>query len=105
MTLAQREHPAAAEEFDEAVRWYESQQAGVGLRLIDRAEQARAAIADWPHAAPPFTSLGDGTVIRSKTIRGFPLLIVYSAGLEDIVILAYAHDHRRPGYWANRITE
>ena len=37
MTLAQREHPEAVAEFDDAVRWYEAQEPGIGLALIDRA--------------------------------------------------------------------
>ena len=41
MTLAQREHPEAVAEFDAAVRWYEDQEPGIGLALIDRARQAR----------------------------------------------------------------
>lgn len=45
MTLAQREHPEAVAEFDAAVRWYEEQQPGIGLALIDRALQARRDLA------------------------------------------------------------
>lgn len=41
MTLAQREHPSAVAEFDEAVRWCEAQEPGIGLALIDRAQQVR----------------------------------------------------------------
>ncbi len=48
MTLAQREHPEAVAEFDTAVRWYEAQEPGIGLALIDRAQQARQDITDWP---------------------------------------------------------
>ena len=32
MTLAQREHPEAVAEFDDAVRWYEAQEPGIGPR-------------------------------------------------------------------------
>lgn len=63
MPLSQREHPEAVEEFDEAVRWHESQEPGVGLRLIDHAEQARGDIALWPEAAPWFTESESGTAI------------------------------------------
>lgn len=57
MTLVQREHPEAVAEFDAAVRWYEAQGPGIGLALIDRAQQARKDIADWPNAAPPLHHL------------------------------------------------
>ena len=67
MTLAQREHPEAVAEFDAAVRWYEDQEPGIGLALIDRARQARKDLDQWPNAAPPFTTADDGTVIVNLT--------------------------------------
>lgn len=59
MTLAQREHPEAAAEFDAAVRWY-------------------------------------------TAIRGYPYRIVYTVEPDAILILAYAHERREPGYWLHR---
>ncbi len=72
MTLVQREHPGAVAEFDEAVRWYEEQEPGIGLALINRAQEARKDIDQWPNAAPLFTTADDDTVIRSKAVRGYP---------------------------------
>ncbi len=71
MTLPQREHPEAVAEFD-AVRWYEAQEPGIGLALIDRAQQARQTITDWPNAAPPFTTADDGTVSAAKAFPDIP---------------------------------
>lgn len=65
MTLAQREHPEAVAEFDAAVRWYETQEPGIGLALIDRAQQARQDIADWPNAAPPFATVDEVQPLRA----------------------------------------
>lgn len=103
MTLAQREHPEAVAEFDAAVRWYEEQEPGIGLALIDRARQARKDLDQWPNAAPPFTTADDGAVIRSKAIRGYPYRIVYTVEPDTILILAYAHERREPGYWLHRL--
>ncbi len=103
MTLDQQEHPEAAAEFDSAVRWYEDQERGVGLALIDRAQQTRQEIADWPNAAPHFTTADDGTVIRSRAVRGYPYRIVYTVEPKAILILAYAHERREPGYWLHRL--
>ena len=75
MTLPQREHPDAVTEFDAAVRWYEEQEPGIGLALIDRAQQARQDINQWPNAAPPFTTADDATVIRSKAVCGSPQIV------------------------------
>lgn len=103
MTLVQREHPEAVVEFDAAVRWYEAHEPGIGLALVDRAERARHDIADWPNAAPRFTVADDGTVIRSKAIRGYPYRVVYTVEPDAILILAYAHQRREPGYWIHRL--
>lgn len=103
MTLPQREHPRAVDEFDAAVRWYEAQKPGVGLALIDRAKQARQNIADWPNAASHFTTTEDGTVLRSKAVLGYPYHVIYAIEPDGILILAYAHERREPGYWLHRI--
>ena len=105
MTLAQREHPEAVAEFDAAVRWYEDQEPGIGLALIDRARQARKDLDQWPNAAPPFTTADDGTVIRSKAVRGYPYRIDYTVEPDTILILAYAHERREPGYWLHRLND
>lgn len=84
MTRAQREHPEAVAEFDAAVRWYEEQEQGIGLALIDRARQARKDLAPCPNAAPPLTTADDGTVVRSKTVRGYPYRIVYTVEVESV---------------------
>ncbi len=103
MTLAQREHSEAVAEVDAAVRWYEAQETGLGLALVDRAQRARQDIADWPQAAPIFTTADDGTAIRSKAVRGFPYRIIYTVEPDAILILAYAHERREPGYWLHRV--
>lgn len=103
MTLPQREHPEAAAEFDAAVRWYEEQEQGIGLTLIDRAWQVRKDLDHWPNAAPLFTTADDGTVIRSKAVRGYPYRIVYTVEPDAVLILAYAHERREPGYWLHRL--
>lgn len=71
--------------------------------MIARAEQARHDITDWPDAAPLLTTAPDGTMIRAKAIRGYPYRIVYTINADVTVILAYAHERRRPGYWLDRL--
>ncbi|GAA4832586.1 type II toxin-antitoxin system RelE/ParE family toxin [Garicola koreensis] len=105
MSLVQREHPEAVAEFDAAVRWYETQEPGIGLALIDRAQQARDDISYWPNAAPLFTTADDGTVIRSKAIRRYPYRVIYTVEADALLILAYAHERRKPGYWHHRLSD
>ena len=78
---------------------------GIGLTLIDRALQARGVIADWPDSARPLATTDDGTVIRSQSVRGYPYRIVYVVESDAILILAYAHERRKPGYWLHRLSD
>ena len=103
MTYPQREHPAAVEEFDAAVLWYEDRAPGTGLILIDRAAQARADIGAWPEAAPLVPDWVGRLAVRAKSIRGFPYRIMYVVHEGSVLILAYAHEKRRPGYWEDRL--
>lgn len=102
MTSRQREHPDAAEEFDAAVHWYQGEHPGLGLLLVDRAERALRDIADWPDAGAPYLTTRDGTVIRMRTIHGFPYRIIYTVDSDEILILADAHERRAAGYWIAR---
>ena len=102
MTLPQHEHPAAVAEFDDAVLWYEDQEPGIGMAFMECAESARLEIATWPHSGALSTTASDGTLIRSKRIRRFPYRIIYAVDKESILILAYAHQRRKPGYWFQR---
>lgn len=104
MTLHQLEHPEAAAEFDAAVHWYEEQSPGAGHTLIDHAVEARARIAEWPESGVPVMTVDDGTVFRMRSVRGFPLRIVYVVDPTVIHILAYAHERREPGYWLTRLS-
>jgi plasmid stabilization system protein ParE len=104
VTSRQREHPAAVEEFDAAELWYEHRSPGTGLTLIDRAAQARADLGAWPEAAPLFPEWAGTVAVRSKSIPGFPYRIVYVVNEDSsVLILAYAHEKRRPGYWVRRL--
>lgn len=88
--------PAQAE-LDEAIAWYAEQAPGLGnaflieilktLRLIEQFPQA------WHPLAPE---------IRRCRLRRFPYSVVYTLDAEDILVLAVAHQHRKPGYWRNR---
>lgn len=105
MRLPQREHPEAVAEFDAAVTWYEERETGVGLTFIDRAGQARRDIAAWPDAARPLPGWRREPLVRSKSVRGFPYRIVYFVHGGEIVIVAYTHERRQPGYWKRRIED
>lgn len=87
----------AGEEFREAARYYESEAPGVGLAFITEVHRVISVIIPHPRAAKKVR----GT-IRSKVLFHFPYSLFYSIESDLILIVAVAHQKRRPTYWRNR---
>jgi plasmid stabilization system protein ParE len=89
--------PEADEEFREAARYYENEARGVGLAFISEVHRVISVVILHPRAAKKVR----GT-IRSKVLFHFPYCLLYSIESERILIVAVAHQKRRPTYWRNR---
>jgi len=92
--------PEAEEEFREAARYYEKEAPGVGLRFVAEVRKGAILISENPYAAA-----GIGSDIRRKVLNHFPYSLLYSVESESIVIVAVAHQKRRPRYWRGRVKE
>jgi len=92
--------PEAEEEFREAVRYYEKEAPGVGLRFIAEVRRGVTFIDENPYAA-----VGVGSGIRRKVLNHFPYSLMYAVEAELIVIVAVAHQKRRPRYWRGRVKD
>lgn len=96
-------HSLARRELFEASDFYDAESAGLGDIFLDAVENGVAVLKAQP---------GLGNLIRRETrrfvIARFPYSIVYrvdrGTGIEEarLVILAIAHQRRRPQYWAGR---
>lgn len=97
MTRTIRLHPAARRELDEAADFYDSEVPGLGARFLDEVERAAQQILAFPESSP--VVLGPA---RKKVMAPFPYSIVYAVSGDGILILAFAHHHRRPLHWRGR---
>lgn len=88
----------AQAELDEAIAWYAAQAPGLGDALLVEALRAFELIAQHPDAWHPLTAS-----MRRCRLRRFPYGVIYTRIDNDILVLAIAHLHRRPGYWRDRI--
>jgi hypothetical protein len=52
---------------------------------------------------PDFYPRIDGSKLRKAGLRRFPFHVIYRIEPMQIVILAIAHQRRRPAYWAGRV--
>jgi plasmid stabilization system protein ParE len=89
--------PEADEEFREAARYYESEAAGVGLSFIAAVHKAVDEIVAFPLAAQACR-----VSIRKKVLRHFSYNVFYAVEINVIVIIAVAHQRKRPNYWGKR---
>jgi plasmid stabilization system protein ParE len=89
--------PAQAE-LDEAISWYADQAPGLGDAFLIEALKALQLIEQFPQAWHPLTPQ-----IRRCRLRRFPYSVIYAQDGADLLVLAVAHQHRRPGYWRNRL--
>lgn len=88
----------ADDEFREAARYYETEAAGVGVAFIAALHKAVSEILEFPFATP----FVRGSV-RKKVLRHFSYNIFYAVEADTIIIVAVAHQRKRPSYWRARI--
>ena len=90
--------PEAESEFLAEVAFYSSAREGLGMRFQAAVEIALARALEQPSS---------GTAGRRSTrrlpIRGFPFVLVYRSEGEELLVVAVAHQSRRPDYWRTRL--
>jgi len=91
----------ATDELDEAVAWYNSQQAGLGLAFFGSVQLVLDSI-----IANPKSGFCKGKKsYRFCPTERFPYVVYWLEVNDAIRILAIAHAKRRPNYWRHRISE
>lgn len=104
MTLDWHEHPEARAEFLDAHERYLAIDGGtLADEFADVVEAAAELILQWPEAPPPYGGRQREPPIRSWHLGKFPYRLVYVVRGGEVLVLAYAHESRRPGYWAHRL--
>ena len=91
--------PEAETEYLDAVDFYESQQAKLGLSLIHEFESTVELIIQRPIS----WRLVHPTGIRCVRLSRFPYSVFYRLVEDEIQITAFAHHRRHPEYWLKRI--
>ncbi len=82
----------------EAAIFYEGQAHGLGTEFLDDVQCAIDRLRDNPR-------LGQIVVneLRCGLLSRFPFSLIYAVEPEAILIVAVAHQRRRPYYWRERI--
>ena len=91
-------HPDAADEYEEAVAYYEECQTGLGKQLSQEIDACIKLILAFPQA----WAVLDGEIRRILT-RRFPFGLLYILRDDEIYILAVMNLNRKPNYWKKRV--
>ena len=93
---------AAAEEAIEAAAWYEEECPGLGSEFV-RALDAVLDLLEEGIVRPANMPGASGSVGAKRLIlRRFPYDVVVREQDDEILVVAVAHQSRRPGYWRDR---
>ena len=96
--MKSRFHEAADAELTEAIVYYDGKAAGLGDRFLTEVKNATRRIEQYPEIAPV---IDQG--VRAKLLPSFPYSLMYVVDVNELFIVAVAHQSRRPGYWADRL--
>jgi hypothetical protein len=87
-----------AEEIRQSALFYNNESYGLGLDFARKVKNTIKSIIQFPEA---WTRFGDN--FRQCQLERFPFSVVYYVEPNRIVVVAVAHQKRRPGYWENRV--
>ena len=103
MTLTITFSPEAATELRADVAWYDNRHDGLGWRFEVAVDEVADGLVIWPESGAVWPGLDVGQIIRSHGVTGFPYRIIYTFNQTELLIIAVAHEKRRPGYWRDRL--
>lgn len=93
----------AEDELIAAQRWYENQRARLGQEFRKAIDEAMDRLAEAPLTASPIFNPSTTIETRRMLVKRFPYSIIFVEHNEDLWVIAFAHNRRRPGYWRERL--
>lgn len=93
-------HEEADAELTAAAEWYEQEREGLGDEVLAEAGRVLSVIAEGPTIWP---FVPGSKVVRSFLFTRFPYIAYFVIHHELILVMAFGHTSRRPGYWRTRL--
>jgi plasmid stabilization system protein ParE len=90
----------AEKEVQDAADYYESQEAGLGVRFLNELERATSFVLQFPDAWTQISPRG-----RRCCLRYFPYNVIYSVREDTITIVTVVHQSRDPETWQTLIRD
>ena len=90
-------HRLADRELNEAARYYDLENLGLGASFLKEVERCLRSIEDQPESGVILRGS-----VRRRLLRRFPYALLYKIKPSSIRILAVMNLKRRPTYWVGR---
>lgn len=87
-------------ELTAAADWYEQERMGLGDDLLAEAARVVEAIAASPATWPVVPG---SKIVRRFLFTRFPYVAYFVVRDEHVLVLAFGHTSRKPGYWRYRL--
>jgi plasmid stabilization system protein ParE len=84
-------------EINEAMAWYEGQEAGMGREFFEALREHLKELAERPEIFAV-----EYRRIRRAPMRRFPYVVYYRLELDRVIVVAIQHAHRNPRDWRRR---
>lgn len=88
----------AREEIREAADYFAAISPDLGTAFKRELRQLMRLVGTMPTAWPSV-----GTDVRRCLLTRFPYLVIYAPLPGELLVLAVGHQHRKPGYWRERL--
>ena len=98
-----RIHAAAAEEAAEAAAWYERERPGLGVDFERAVEAALDLLEEELVPLVSVPGIAGTRGVKRLLLRRFPYAVIVRESTAEVIVVAFAHTARRPGYWRGRL--
>ena len=104
MPLTPRLLDEAKIELGHSVDYHDGNRLGLGAEFFKAYEDALAYAVERPHAGSPAHYRGVTRTLRKYRVGKFYTDLIVTIVDEELVVIALADHHRKPGYWLRRLT-
>jgi len=98
-----RFHPAARVELVEAIVFHDAARPGYGAKFESEVDACVTRILEFPESGAPLPAYPPELDVRAFHLPSFRYALLVADVDGERMVYAVAHQHRRPGYWRDRL--
>jgi len=93
----------ANEDLRHASAWYEDRHDRLGFAFLAAVDRTIDSISRWPRTGTSIEGVRADLHARRMGVRRFPYYVAYVVLDDHVLVVAVAHERRRPRFWLGRV--